>query len=284
MVSLRLIKQQTRKCVILVAISNVLICVAQTPVSGKSEEPYRFRAGLRSSKELPLSVNELNSLLRGLRFCTGFMELRFADGGQLYLGDRKHVVGGSSTAREVLIATLESRDSFILEGSNHSPTIAFAEIENTDSYINALNGKHEVWRVRLDFSDFAKLRGPDRAVASFDPALVLLHELVHGVLKKSDLLTKADQLGECERHMNLVRRELQLPERESYQPRGWMAVSPGNSAESLQAEFRFALIDGHGNNKKTFYLAFDVARVCDIARVRSLPHGRAEIFVAMRQL
>jgi hypothetical protein len=36
------------------------------------------------------------------------------------------------------------------------------------------------------------------------------------------------------------------------------------------------------NNKKTFYLAFEVDRVCDIAKIRELPPGRAEILVAMR--
>jgi len=267
---------------ILPTISCVLIFVVPPWAKARLEKPYSFRAGLQSSKQLPLKGRELESLLNGLRFCTGFMELHFDESGQLQLGDRTRVSRGSNTARQLLVAAVESRDSFILEASKHSPVIAFAEIEATDIYIDAMNAKHNVWRVRLDFSDFAHLRGPDKAVTSFGPALALLHELGHGVLKKDDLLTQADQLGECERHMNLIRRELGLPERESYQPRGWKGVSPGSSAESLQAEFRFSMIDEHSNKKKTFYLAFDVDRVCDVGKIQSLPPGRAEIFVAMR--
>jgi hypothetical protein len=261
----------------------ILSFVLHLDVQGMVDEPYRFQAGLRISENLPLSDAQRRSLLNGLKSCTGFMELHFDESGQLSVGDRTHLTHGSNTARELLFATVESRDSFILESSTHSPTIAFAEIAGTDTYIDALNGeKRGVWRVRLDFSDFANLRGPDHAVASFTPAINLLHELGHGVLKKWDLLTSADQLGDCERHINLIRRELGLPVRETYQPRGWRAVSPGNSTNSFQAEFRFSMIDEHTHKKKTFYLAFDVDRVCDVSKVRSLPPGRAEILAALR--
>jgi hypothetical protein len=273
--------QQHRIGLILV-ITCYLLVFTVPPARGKSDEPYRFRAGLVSSKELPLKGSELESLLNGLRFCTGFMELRFQENGQLHLGDRTHLDGGSNTARELLVAAVDSRDSFIVESRKHSPTIGFAEIEPTEIYIDAVNERHEIWRVRLDFGDFTSLRGPEKAVASFGPALVLLHELGHGVLKKRDLLTKTDQLGECERHMNLIRRELGLPERESYQSRGFMGVSPGSSAESLQAEFIFSISDEQGRKRKTFYVVFDVDRVCDVDRIRALPPGRAEIFIAMR--
>ena len=276
----RLLAQERRTRLILVPIW-ILVLVVPQRATGKSE-PYRFRAGLRTSNELPLKPSELESLLNGLRFCTGFMELRFEESGQLYLGDRTHLDGGSNTARELLVAAVDSQDSFIVESRRHSPTIGFAEIEATDIYIDTMRLKHDVWRVRLDFSDFVYLRGPDKAVGSFGPAFVLLHELGHGVLKKRDLLTKVDKLGECERHVNLIRRELGLPERESYQSRGFMAVSPGSSAESLQAEFTFSMIDPQSGKKKTFYVRFDVDRVCDVAKIRSLPPGRAEIFVAIR--
>lgn len=280
-----LAQQPGKRCgnrLILVITCSALAFVAPAWARAKFDEPYSFRAGLRSSKKLSLIGKDLESLLNDLRFCTGFMELRFEEDGQLHLGDRKQITRGSKTARQLLVAAVDSHDSFILEATRHSPTIAFAEIESTDIYIDAMNGRHEVWRIRLDFSDFANLRGPERAVASFGPSLALLHELGHGVLKKSDLLTKSDELGECERHMNLIRRELGLPERGSYQPRGWKAVSPGSVAESLQAELKFLMMDVNSNKKKTFYVAFDVDRVCDVAKIRALPPGRAEIFVAMR--
>ena len=278
----QLFGQPQGKRLILVIISLNLIFVVPPRAEGNADELYFRRVGLRISKDLPLRNSELESLLKGLRFCTGFVELRIEENGQLDLGDRKHFSGGSKTARELLVAAVESRDSFIIEGSKYSPAIAFAEIEPTDIYIDGMKVKHEIWRVRLDFSDFAYLRGPDKALASFGPAFALLHELGHGVLKKSDFVTKADQLGECERHMNLIRQELGLPERESYRLRGWRGVTPGSSAQSWQAEFIFSMIDEQSNKKKTFYLAFDVDRVCNVEEIRSLPPGRAEIFVATR--
>jgi hypothetical protein len=271
-----------RRMILVPFLCCALTLVVPPGVRAKADKIFSFRAGVLISRDLPLSSNDLETLLNDLRFFTGFMELRVEESGRLHLGDRRQFIRGSHIARQLLAAAVDSQDSFILEGSRYSSTIAFAEIEPTEVFFDAMNRRHEVWRIRLDFADFASLRGPDKAVVSFGPSLALLHELGHGVLKKPDLLSQEDDLGDCERHMNLIRKELGLPERESYEPRNWRAASPGRNAESLQAEFKFSIIDKQSNKRKTFYLSFDVDRVCDVAKIRSLPPGRGEIFVARR--
>jgi hypothetical protein len=250
--------------------------------SANAQAPYRFQPGLRVSSEAPLSHAETQSLLKDLKFCTGLQDLSLDDDGHFSTIERTRVTGGSAGARRLLIRAIESTDSFILESANHSPLVAFAEIEPTDTYVDAQNRKHTVFRLRLDFADFNKLRGPEKVITAFGPAIVMLHELGHGVLKLNDDVSREDRLGGCERHVNSIRRELRLPERESYMPRGWRGVSPGETHESLQAEFSFSMIEESSRKQKKFYLAFAVDRVCDVVGIRSLPPGRAEIFLALR--
>ena len=45
-----------------------------------------------------------------------------------------------------------------------------------------------------------------------------LHELGHGVLKLKDPNGNVNQIGECDKHINQMRRELKLPERLYYYP------------------------------------------------------------------
>jgi hypothetical protein len=280
-----LLKQKSwrlRSCFNVITVSLILIFLVPLHAHGTSDEQYFHWRGLRVSKWLPPSRKELESLVRELRISTGFTELHFEGSGQLVLGDRERLVGGSKAARELLLAAVDSPDVFILESATHSRSIAFAEIEPTDVYFDPENVRHEVWRVRLDFSDFVHLRGSDRAIAALGPAMTFMHELAHGVLKMRDSITAVDQLGECERHINLIRAELGLPQRERYEPRSWRGVSPGSSGQSLQAEFKLSIIDEESNKKKTYHLAFDVDRVCDIEKVKALPPGRPEIFVATR--
>jgi hypothetical protein len=248
----------------------------------QADELYRFQSGLQLSSEAPLTGRQIHSLLKGLKTCTGFDDLKIDDTGLFKVIDRTRLNGGSINARRLLVAAIDGNDSFILEGVSHSSTIAFAEIEQTDVYVDSSNLRHSVWRIRLDFSDFNDLRGPEKAVMSFGPPLVLFHELGHGVFHLSDALGREDPLGACERFVNLIRNELGLPERENYRPRGWRAVSPGNTAESLQGEFSFSLPDQSTQRPKTYYLAFDVDRVCDVLKLQSLPPGRAEVFIASR--
>jgi hypothetical protein len=154
-----------------------------------------------------------------LRQKTGFVELGFEREGALTLGDRQNVAGGSETARALLAAAVSGVNLYELESHENSPEIAFAQIqESTDRLGDTRGQRTMIHLVAFDFFDFSGMAGPREAKASFDIGIALLHELAHGVLKLRDPPGETDQIGECDEHINQLRRELQLPERLYYHP------------------------------------------------------------------
>ncbi len=175
--------------------------------------------GVRNSSG-PQRLNEkqLQQAQESLRHKTGFVELIFDEEGALTLGNRQRIAGGSATARALLIAAVDSGNLYELESHERSPEVAFARIDESEDRLIVETGKRlTIYRVQLDFIDFSHLSGAREAKASFDIGIALLHELVHGVLKLPDP-QGADQIGECDAHVNQMRRELQLPERLYYHP------------------------------------------------------------------
>lgn len=76
----------------------------------------------------------------------------------------------------------------------------------------------DIYQLQLDFANFKWVAGPTEAKAAFDIGINVLHELTHGVLQLKDPQGEIDQIGECEAHVNQMRRELRLPERLYYHP------------------------------------------------------------------
>jgi hypothetical protein len=106
-----------------------------------------------------------------------------------------------------------------LESHERSPQVAFARIyESLDELIGEAGLRRTIFQVQLDFADFNQVAGPREAKAAFDIGIALLHELVHGVLKLENPRGAMDQIGECDAHVNQMRRELGLPERLYYHP------------------------------------------------------------------
>ncbi len=176
--------------------------------------------GVRNSQG-PQSLNERQRQLlqENLRQESGFRELVFDEQGVLTLGDRQHTAGGSTTARALLIAALEGGNLSELESHERSPEVAFAQLLGMEYRdIGETGQRINIYRVQIDFADFAHLQGAREAKASFDVGIVLLHELTHGVLKLQDPRGDMDQIGECDAHVNQMRRELRLPERLYYYP------------------------------------------------------------------
>jgi hypothetical protein len=234
-----------------------------------ADEIFTFTPGIRTSSQFPLTDWQRQSLLDGLRFSTGFSEIKFDETSRLTLGNRALVSGGSATVRRLIIAAVDSADSFTLESRYHSSSVAFAEIEDTADYRDA-NGKHVLWQVRLDFFDFTTLRGGRPILAAFDPAFNLFHELAHGVLKLKDPLDGSDLLGDCERYLNLIRAELGLPEREAYLPRQRLASLLESQPQVMMAEFRFAQRHTRTGKTQHLYLTFDLGRVCNLGGAPAL--------------
>lgn len=176
--------------------------------------------GVRNSSG-PRRLNEkrLEQVQESLRRKSGFVELGFDEQGALTLGDRERVRGGSTTARALLIAAVDSPNLYELESHERLPEVAFARIyDSVDRWSHKTGRRTSVYQVHLDFADFDWLDGAPKAKAAFDVGLVLLHELAHGVLKLRDPQGEMDQIGACDAHINQMRRELRLPERLYFYP------------------------------------------------------------------
>ena len=228
--------------------------------------PYRFHPGLRISQTKPLTTRELTDLIRELSWLSG-LHLKVNVDGAIHYDHELPAVGGSAIARELLVKAIDNADSFAVESANQSAQVAFAQIESTMTYSDGINPTHNVWVIRIDFADFAQLRGDAKAVKAFNPGMNMMHELAHAILNLPDPDGPNDPLGQCERHLNLMRAELGLPLRQYYFPKTRLARSPASLAQVVQAEIKFT--HPHAKKVEESLLTFDIAMVVDTQRVKS---------------
>jgi hypothetical protein len=232
--------------------------------SGMSD-PLRYIGGVRNSPgPRRLNSKQQSLVLKSLREKTGLLDLSFDENGFLHAADPLHYTGGSAAARDLLLAALASDQAFDLEAHPRARHVAFARLGPATSYQSRLTGAQiNVAPVELDFDDFAQLRGDKRAIAAFDIALVILHELAHGVLGLRDVRSESDPLGECEAYINIIRRELNLPERQHYSAR--VIERPNVMGRSLiqQAELKFAgtTAQNKGAKREEFLLVWEAIQV-----------------------
>ncbi|MEP7272230.1 MAG: hypothetical protein ABI882_12065 [Acidobacteriota bacterium] len=244
-------------------------------------DPLRYRGGVRTSPTRGLGKKQLNAVLKTLRQKTGLMGLDFDGDGFLQLGDQTQITGGSTTARELLSAAIDGDTAFDLETHERSRIVAFARLASPIRFQSQkTSAEIDVLPVEIDFSDFDRLRGDRQVIASFDLGMVLLHELAHGVLGLRDAPGTSDGLGECEAHINQIRRELNLPERQSYMARVADRQSSNSGAVSPHAELLFSRAtvpsDSQGRTKRELFVLFwEVASVGQILNETVAPRGRA---------
>lgn len=216
-------------------------------------------SGIRnSSGSHRLSDKQLQQVRENLIRKSGFVEMSFDEQGKLTLGNRQHSVGGSATARLLLIAAVDSANLYELESHDRSNDVAFARIYEYQDRLIDNTGKFTTgYKVQVDFADFDQLSGANEAKATFDLGIALLHELTHGVLKLQDTLD-ASQIGECDAHVNQIRRELHLPERLYYQP-NITIVQAGLNKRIVVAHLEFA--EGSGGQTRKYRLGWFPAKV-----------------------
>jgi hypothetical protein len=264
---LRTISRLFAQSLLLLSILCALSQIAYTA----TDFQYCPQAGLRNSNgSRRLSAMQLQRALESLRHKTGFLELRFDESGFLTLGDRTRFVGGSATARELLIATVDGRVAIELEAHDYSSHIAFAHITAGTAYTNfQTKARIEARQVQLDFSDFAELRGEREVIAAFDLGFAILHELVHGVWGLRDAVGKMNELGACDEQINRMRRELNLPERQGYSA-GAQAVLSNPAGATKRAELVFARERMESGRARTerFYLRWDAKRVASATQAK----------------
>lgn len=260
----------SRGCLLAIAITAVcLLFPAMTAASG---DPFRYRGGLRNSPDkYKLDAKQLEAVLTSLREKTGFLEMRFDGNGFLALGDRTRFIGGSAIARALLIAAADMPHAVDLECHNRSALVAFARLATPVIYYSFSTEKRmDVYPLEIDFSDLAQLRGDREAIAAFDLGFVILHELGHAALGLRDSPGDPASLGECEELINRIRRELNLPERQTYIAQVYLFPANGPARASIkQAELIFTrATDKPGQSKpEKFNLRWEAPMVGPIVDI-----------------
>ncbi len=227
-------------------------------------DPLTYRGGIRNhSGKYRLKEKELKRVLEDLASKTGLRELSFDVDGFLTLGNRAHFVGGSATARQLVIDAVDFSAQLILENHSYSQKVVFANLGASTVFAN-MRTKVQIEHqpIRIDFADFNKLVGPKEVRDSFDLGITILHELVHGVRKLHDSVNEMEEVGDCERYVNTIRKELGLPERQQYIARSQIIQSSVGWAVKI-AELQFARTDFRNGQLKTdeYKLSWDVNRV-----------------------
>lgn len=229
-----------------------------------SSPSLTYRGGLRLSPDKhQLNEKQCQQVLASLQEKTGWRELAFDADGFLTLGNRENFNGGSVTARQLLSDAVNFSGQLRLENHTHSSKVVFANLGKSTVFYNMRTKEQmEHQPIRIDFSDFGKLMGPKEVRASFDLGMTVLHELVHGVRKLHDSVNEYEEVGDCERYVNTIRKELGLPERQQYVARSHSVRSPlGWTIKT--AELQFARTDFRNGKLKTdeFKISWDVDRV-----------------------
>ena len=120
----------------------------------------------------------------------------------------------------------------------------------------------EVHIVLIDFDDFRQVSGDKQARAAFDVGWAVLHEIDHVVEDSED--PQIDVVGDCEDHINRMRRELGLPIRNSY----FFTLLPIKNDSNLISRFvrlGFEQETGPTSKRRRYWLVWDAAVVGGLA-------------------
>jgi hypothetical protein len=158
----------------------------------------------------PARQEELATKLRKI---TGFLDLRFDGEGLLRQGSSEPV-GGSPSARELVVNAISGRNVVVLEDASNRADVAFCRVIPGRWKRNAASSP-PVFVVQIDFGDFDQLVGDEQALEAFNVGWGFLHELDHVVNDDADAASLGET-GECEAHINQMRRECNLPQRADY--------------------------------------------------------------------
>ncbi len=248
------------------------VCLMSSQLTA-DDRTSRYQYGVRNSMERPLKPGQLSLLLESLRQKSGFLEMHFDDNNFLRLGDRSKIAGGSAIARELLIAAVDRAKGIDLENHEFSLNVAFARLAKPVEYNSRATGARiEVYPIEIDFADFAHLRGSREVIEAFDIGFVILHELAHAALGLRDALVNGQEPGECEEYINLIRRELGVPERLSYVAKSFGKPAIAVQKPSQQAELVFAYKTGSTKTKpKLLNLNWEAERVGSVIHTEYKP-------------
>ena len=200
-----------------------------------------------------LSIEHRNDLAGKLQKITGWPGLTFDRNGELRVGG-KDIVGGSNAARTLVARAIDGPNAIVLEDASRRSDVVFCRVV-PGRWKHQTSESPPVYVVLIDFADFEHVMGDHRAVSAFDVGWAMLHELDHVVNDSSDP-TSIAETGECEAHINQMRRECNLPQRTDY----FYTSFPLTNDSSFVARFvRLAFVeqDAALNKQRRYWLLWD---------------------------
>lgn len=147
----------------------------------------------------------------------------------------------------------------LFEDASSRKDVVFCRVELA-SLEQSLNYSAEVYVVLIDFADFRQVTGDKQALAAFDVGWAVLHEIDHVVEGSED--PEQEVAGDCEDHVNRMRRELGLPVRNNY----FYTFLPVKNDGNLISRFvRLGFEQDFGNpSKRRRYGLFGMQRLSEV--------------------
>jgi len=190
--------------------------------------PRLARASIENSNKVicreELSLAKREVVATKLRVITGWPDINFDRNGVLQTGPREAHTG-SQTARDLLNRARSGETIILLEDASDRQDVVFARVV-PGQWKHHASQMPRSFVVLIDFADFDHLMGDRVALQAFDVGWAFLHELDHVVNDSNDPTSDRDA-GECEDHLNLMRRECNLPLRAGYFYHYLTATQPG---------------------------------------------------------
>ena len=200
-----------------------------------------------------VSLSNREELARRLRTITGWGDLAFDKEGAMRIG-KAGPRGGSQSARDLIDRTLAGERLILFEDASSRKDVVFCRVDLALDQVTST----QVYTVLIDFADFRQVTGDKQALASFDVGWAVLHEIDHVVEDSQD--PEEDGPGDCEGRINQMRRELNLPLRNSY----FFSFLPLKNDGNLVSRFvrlGFDEHDGASQKKRRYWLIWDAAVV-----------------------
>lgn len=205
------------------------------------------------------SVSQSNreELARRLRAITGWTDLAFDNDGAMRIG-HGGTRAGSQSARGLINKAFTGQRVILFEDASSRKDVVFCRVSlGTMDQVTS-----EVYVVLIDFADFRQVTGDKQALAAFDVGWAVLHEIEHVVEDSQD--PEEDVAGDCEGHINRMRRELGLPVRNSYFF-SFLPVKNEGTVISRFVRLGFDQHDAASAKRKRYWLIWDAAVVGGLA-------------------
>lgn len=200
-----------------------------------------------------LSPGHREELAIKLRKITGLTNLEFDYTGTLSASTNE-VAGGSKTARDLILNAIDGRNAVVLEDASNRSDVAFCRVL-AGKWKKASAANPPAFVVQIDFVDFERLIGDERALEAFNVGWGFLHELDHIVNDSADAAS-AGETGECEAHLNQMRRECNVPQRADY---FYTLLPLSTDTTSMTKLVRLAFDQEHptAKKKKRYWVLWD---------------------------